>query len=692
MQINGVGFTQQRVNNKRRTSKDINFGKRLSPQQLKVYPKVIKEGLDILGIKNLAIIMHGSCFPSVGRDVGIGSPIGRGAKKILEHIHRDGFNSVQLGPVGLLRTKEHPSPYKGTTFSKNPLFIDLKSLTEDSYGKILSDDTFNMVTKKAETSKDVATSMSDFEMAFESSDIALREAFGNFKKSGTKATSDMKKDFDSYKENTDFLHNDALYEALSFVNKDTDYVKWLDVDKNMNKYISDENNPKHSRAVQRKAMVEEKFSDEIEFYKFKQFLVNKQEKQNAAFRKTLTSPGEANSRDAEFKYIADDVINFDKRTVWGNQDAFAEGWSIGSVDGGPGGGPQTWDYPLLDPKKLFTEDGGLGTSGKLLKKKYDHIFESNQNVRIDHALGLFDPFIYKNDTVVRESLEHPVDGNKLVGGHVSYMKDVDPDGNYKKIYDKILLPTLKEKGINPKELVWEDFSGPNGGYTDTFREIYHGKHHLPGLTKTLWNRSQGSNPDNWAFVNCHDDKALTYASWGKENDPNWSPGYLGGYLMPDKKYINEKHPILGYSRAEHQDLLGKSNFEKAKDKLTALFVGAKNIQIHFTEAFGINETYNVAGKEHPKNWKLRVNNDFDDVYHKNLELDRPDYKGNDKYEHITLNMPETIMRAIVAKDMMQVANTADAQKAATRIKLETEHNGILTKLKEFANTLKEPSD
>lgn len=676
-----VGVGKNKSDNK---PNNVSFGRRLRGDEIKDFPKAIKKGLEILGVQNLAIITHGTCFPSVGRDVGVGSPIGKSAKKFTNLLHMNGFNSNQLGPGGVLTAKETPSPYLGTTFSKNPLFIDLELLTEDRFNKILSKDTHEMVTKKAATSKDKAYNMSNFEMAFESSDIALREAYGGFRKrlkSNEPSIVKMNNNFEKFKNEKDFLHNDAMYESLSLVNKTRDFNKWFDVDKNLNVYIADKNSPKHKMAIKRQEMIEKTMGNEIDFYKFKQFLVNEQEKDNLEFRKGI-----------DFKYIGDEVINFDSRTVWGNQDAFKKGWSIGSVDGGPGGGPQTWDYPLLDPKKLFNDDGSLGTAGKLLRKKYENTLESNQNVRIDHALGIFDPFVYENKTVDRKSLSDPLDRSKLNSGHISSRKDLDPNANYKKIYEKILLPLLEEKNIKPKELVWEDFSNPNDCYTETFKQVYHNEHHLPGITKTLWARSQTSNPDNWSYVTCHDDGPLTYESWGKDNHPNWSPGYLGGYLMPDAKYKNEKHPILGYSRAEHEEKLSKSNYEKAKDKLVALFVGAKNIQVHFTEVFGINNTYNRAGMNHPDNWKLRVDNDFEDVFYKNLEKDNENYTKDDKYEHITLNMPETVMRAIAAKDMMKVADTPDAEKDIVRDTLMKEHKGLLLELKKFANILKEPSN
>ena len=48
---------------------------------------------------------------------------------------------------------------------------------------------------------------------------------------------------------------------------------------------------------------------------------------------------------------------------------------------------------------MFNEDGSLGPAGKLLEKKIESSFDTGENIRIDHALGLVDPYIYKKSSV-----------------------------------------------------------------------------------------------------------------------------------------------------------------------------------------------------------------------------------------------------------------------------------------------------
>lgn len=73
-----------------------------------------------------------------------------------------------------------------------------------------------------------------------------------------------------------------------------------------------------------------------------------------------------------------------------------EGWCLGcppdyfSKDG------QAWGFPVVNPEKLFNSDGSLGDAGILMKNLYKKMFHENPGgVRIDHIVGLIDPWVYK---------------------------------------------------------------------------------------------------------------------------------------------------------------------------------------------------------------------------------------------------------------------------------------------------------
>ena len=90
--------------------------------------KTIKDALKALGKENFALIVHGSSFPAnEGEDTGFGTFNSDAGHALIDYSSNI-FNAIQLGPAGKTKASDS-SPYCGTIFSGNPLFIDLKQLT-----------------------------------------------------------------------------------------------------------------------------------------------------------------------------------------------------------------------------------------------------------------------------------------------------------------------------------------------------------------------------------------------------------------------------------------------------------------------------------------------------------------------------------------------------------------------------------
>ena len=110
----------------------------------KEYKKTISEALNVLGKKNLALILQGVSFPShANENAGFGTYNSQGARELFDYV-KDIFSAVQLGPCGKTKLSDS-SPYTGTVFSKNPLFINLKELTTSKWDKILSQKTLDNI-------------------------------------------------------------------------------------------------------------------------------------------------------------------------------------------------------------------------------------------------------------------------------------------------------------------------------------------------------------------------------------------------------------------------------------------------------------------------------------------------------------------------------------------------------------------
>ena len=194
--------------------------------------KLVSEALKVLGKDNFALIIHGSSFPSKdGEDTGFGTFNSAAGHELIDYAHGI-FNAIQLGPAGKTKSSDS-SPYTGTIFSGNPLFIDLKQLTEKKWDNILSQETFEKVVANNPNQNQGKTAYS---YIMKAQNEALKEAWNNFKQiHGGLFGSPLKKDFEKFKkENAFWLDNDSLYEALSLENDNDFWYTWKnESDKNL---------------------------------------------------------------------------------------------------------------------------------------------------------------------------------------------------------------------------------------------------------------------------------------------------------------------------------------------------------------------------------------------------------------------------------------------------------------------------
>ena len=339
---------------------------------------VIKKALKALGKKNFVFIMHNGSFPAANAEnTGFGTINSNGGKNFINYA-AGLFDAIQMGPAGKTKSSDS-SPYCGTIFSNNPLFIDLKELTTSKWHKILSEETFNQI---VENNPNKDTNKTSYSYITKQQALALSEAYENFVKLNN---AELNKEFENYKrENDSWLDKDSLYEALT-IEHDTDYwPNWKSsIDKNLFNPKSYEEKMEYGKRIDE---ISKKYAKEIDEYKFIQFVLNKQ---NSETKKLADSKG--------IKMIADRQVAFSDRDTWAYQSSFLEGWCLGcppdyfSKDG------QAWGFPVIDPEKMYNTDGSLGEAGILMKNLYKKMFRENPGgVRIDHIVGLIDPWVYKS--------------------------------------------------------------------------------------------------------------------------------------------------------------------------------------------------------------------------------------------------------------------------------------------------------
>lgn len=581
---------------------------------------VIRKALKALGKKNFVFIMHNGSFPSIeGENTGFGTINSQAGKNFIDYASGL-FDAIQMGPAGKTKSSDS-SPYTGTIFSNNPLFIDLKELTIDKWHKILSEKTFKDIVDNNPNKDKNKTSYS---YITKRQDEALTEAYENFLKLNDKK---LNAEFETYKiENDSWLDKDSLYEAFALENGTDYWPNWKNkADKNVFNPKSIEEKIEYGKRIDE---MSKKYAKEIDKYKFIQFVLNKQ---NVETKKYADSKN--------IKMIADRQVAFSDRDCWAYQSLFLEGWCLGcppdyfSKDG------QAWGFPVIDPDKLYNSDGSLGEAGILMKNLFKKMFKENPGgVRIDHIVGLIDPWVYKAGKKpmpeqgagrLYSSPEHP----ELSKYAIAKLEDLDttltPDKEkrvkslteeqirlYGRLIEKIVIAAAKEEGLTKDSIVCEDLGTLTNPVAAVMKE-----YELLGMKLTQFTvptedddpyRCKNITKKCWAMIGTHDNQPVSL--WAKSL-VHTHEGYLHvKNLVEDlfKEAPNKDEIIVKMTNDE--------NFLK-ETKLVELFAcQAENIQIFFTDFFGMNQTYNTPGTSGDKNWSLRLPNNFAQMETINLPL------------------------------------------------------------------------
>lgn len=604
------------------------------------YKSTVSEALKALGKKNLALILHGVSFPSSdGENTGFGTYNSCGAKRVFDFM--DGiFNALQLGPAGKTKMSD-PSPYCGTVFSKNPLFINLKDLTTSEWEHLLSEATLNNI---VENNPSKGTNRASYVYAIQRCDAAMKEVYENFKK---KASWGLKRRFDKFKkENAFWLDNDALYEAFCLEN-DSDY--WPQWQNELDRTLFKDADKKEAK--KRIEEISKKYKDEIEKYKLEQFIVAAQGEKTLQYAK-----------ERGIKLIADRQVAFSDRDNWAYQALFKEGWSLGcppdyfSKDG------QAWGFSVVNPDKLFNPDGSLGEAGILLKKLYTKMFKENPGgVRIDHTVGLIDPWVYKKGSLPKveegagrlySSPNHPELKRYSIAKEENINKTpiegkfVTPDDErwidnlsdeqitlYGRMIEKIVIASAKECGLDKDSIIAEDL----GTLTYPVVQVMK-KYELQGMKLVQFvvpteenhpYRCKNITPNSWVMVGTHDNEPIRMWASKLVNKEEANP-----YI---KNLIEDLCSEFGNKDEMWHKMYSDEKFF-AFMKLVECFASrAENIQIFFTDFFGINEVYNTPGTSGDPNWTLRLNDDFEKTYVEKLKTNE------------ALNLPLVLIYAFKAR-------------------------------------------
>jgi len=194
-------------------------------------------------VRSSGILLHITSLPS---NFGIGD-LGPESYRFVELLSKEKQRYWSILPLSPTRLEDGNSPYQSSSaFAGNPLLISPEKLVENGF---LSRDFLNKTVK--------LTSKVNFKLAYVQKELLLKEAYNNFKKSGTQAV-DSYFTFEDFCQNNQIWLNDyALYTALR--NKtNSPWHLWP--------------SPLRKREPLAISKKESAFQDEIKQEKFKQYI------------------------------------------------------------------------------------------------------------------------------------------------------------------------------------------------------------------------------------------------------------------------------------------------------------------------------------------------------------------------------------------------------------------------------------
>lgn len=616
------------------------FGRQLNSTEQAQCRQAVQQALQQLGKKNLALILHGPSFPSAPRhDSGIGSPNGSGGKALFDFLQHWGFNGIQLGPSGKTKSVD-ASPYVSTVFSNNPLLIDLDSLVQAGLLNQKTLDTIVQNNPNPETPGKPHRMAYDY--VYQAYEAAFTEAHQTFLK---KATTQEQAAFQQYKtDNAQWLEKDALYEALATLHGNDYWPHWPN---ELDQRLLNPKAGETTAAQERIQEIQTTQADVFDRYCWVQWIAQQQ-----------IEATKANANQHGIQLIADRQVGFSDRDVWAYQSLFLDGFYLGAPPDYFSGQGQAWGFPVLDPHQIYNQDGTLGKAGLFLKAIFDKTFSENPGgVRIDHIIGLIDPWVYprsKNPQPengagrLYSSPEHPkLNPFSRVGPeHLNHAVGPAHDDRIQHITDsqmqsygeiiRLILQSAQEQGIPLASIICEDL----GTLTNPVRAIMT-QMGLSGIRVTEFVEPQnnthlyrGKNVEakHWIMAGSHDNMPLLrwVANLWKDNQVNPHAEQLRQDLMPPGSVNETQHGFFDSLFSDPKALLSA--------KLAELFSSpAENIQLFFTDLFGIDYFYNRPGGGGKNNWTLRLPNAFEAFYHQQL-------KTGD-----ALNIPEALKLALGAR-------------------------------------------
>jgi hypothetical protein len=577
-----------------KSNTEVGFGRALTNLENNINSTVIQMTLKDNGVKNFGAILHSAVYPpyhlnGIGINTGVGSSTSKGnyeLKKFLKE--KFGINLIASGPDGGEINLKNICPYSLSPFGMGKHQIDP--------GKLVEMNLLDFPEIGQYKSKNPNDSINDYEGYFRNIDPMLRKAYEKFKIKVQK-DSKLNMKYESFQNNDiikPWLNDYARFYALA-KNKYQGNQNIFDWDLNDRIIYLRNNNTE-------KVILDNTYADDVEYFKFCQFVANEQQKDNVKVNKTLS-----------LREMRDIPIGWSWADVWRRPNAFDVNLETKEVatlcTPMQYNSYEDWCMPAL---KYKVYDGNNQRSDinedskKLMREKWDYgLGVGLENPKDGEKLraGRIDAAWVNNRALINVHNNGPTDNSN----HLLWSEDAN--GVYFNIIDEI-----RKKYKIPSQFMMaeniggdEDFADCNGRYSN---------HSYFNSTK---GRIEGTND----LVNRFGYKRYGRIEWDlPDKNTAWlSPG------NHDEASVMEKFPYVEHQTDEFARLVNGPGRN-----------GSENILLMIVNSlFGRKEGYNSFQKE---SWELRIPENYEELYFKNIAL-----KDN-KTPPSGLNMSEALARSL----------------------------------------------
>lgn len=595
------------------------FKRAFTSVEKKSYDKLLCDAKKTLGLKDTSAIIFDFNVPSEkGKNTGIGSLWSDKSFELAQFLKNNALvTSVQTGPEGQI-SNANRSPYSGTNFALGEHIIDLSQLTKPLYGSILSDDDISAADFYYSGDKEKREFKTDYDYIFGKGNNSgvqnnlLKKAFENFSEgisNGDDACVKLNSEFSSFKfKNKEFLEKEFIYSSLVKEYGGDSGNKWSFTDRNLYSSLI-----KDSERKSRISELNDKYSEEKNFYEFKQFIADKQQREA---RKSLNEIG--------VKLYGDCLIGYSESEVWAHPECFTPGLYYGGPDPACSdtNNIQTWQLTAPDFRKTGNCDevGNLsktGETGKFFHDKYKTFFSRYDGIRTDAAWQFVTPFIYRENNGNFEQVELPEMNMTMFNIMKTAAKDVLGESFDEKNPENIMLELVGLSAGKSREMTLNEYPHL---YTTAYSEY--------DESPAAFIKKGYRDGMFYVGVGCHDNQSLVEQSKNEEKrnlqmslilkDYSLNPAYL--------KFNCDDYASLSDIEQQQED------FRTAK--FSEIFTSSKQF-FTLPDMFGMEERINISGKVSPDNWSVRIPSDYEKFYYSRLS------KG------FGLNLPKALANAMI---------------------------------------------